>query len=179
MSSAVRFVPASCRIDLVAECGRFGVAMRLDWKDSCKLVEPVSPIVRVMDFQTLALSPNARPICTCQGIMSLLAEQNALQFAVPGGLIGVGTKIDPKLTRALCRKQTLADSANWLLKQGVGVSKKAAHERPCHSQQDPRIKGCGSESFVLLTAPGKPSGVDCIRCRQACGTRPWSSRQAS
>ena len=32
--------------------------------------------------------------------MSLLAEQNALQFAVPGGLIGVGTKIDPKLTRA-------------------------------------------------------------------------------
>ena len=31
--------------------------------------------------------------------MSLLAEQNALQFAVPGGLIGVGTKIDPKLTR--------------------------------------------------------------------------------
>lgn len=33
-------------------------------------------------------------------IMSLLAEKNALQFAVPGGLIGVGTKIDPKLTRA-------------------------------------------------------------------------------
>lgn len=33
--------------------------------------------------------------------MSLLAEKNALQFAVPGGLIGVGTKIDPKLTRAL------------------------------------------------------------------------------
>jgi translation initiation factor 2 subunit 3 len=31
--------------------------------------------------------------------MSLLAEKNALQFAVPGGLIGVGTKIDPKLTR--------------------------------------------------------------------------------
>jgi translation initiation factor 2 subunit 3 len=33
-------------------------------------------------------------------IMSLAAEQNALQFAVPGGLIGVGTKIDPTLTRA-------------------------------------------------------------------------------
>merc|ERR1712228_1124700 len=33
------------------------------------------------------------------GIMSLAAEQNSLQFAVPGGLIGVGTKIDPAITR--------------------------------------------------------------------------------
>merc|ERR1719267_510532 len=33
-------------------------------------------------------------------IMSLAAEHNSLQFAVPGGLIGVGTKIDPSLTRA-------------------------------------------------------------------------------
>ena len=33
-------------------------------------------------------------------IMSLYAEQNDLMYAVPGGLIGVGTKIDPTLTRA-------------------------------------------------------------------------------
>ena len=33
-------------------------------------------------------------------IMSLYAEQNDLKYAVPGGLIGVGTKIDPTLTRA-------------------------------------------------------------------------------
>lgn len=33
-------------------------------------------------------------------IVSLFAEQNDLQFAVPGGLIGVGTKIDPTLCRA-------------------------------------------------------------------------------
>jgi translation initiation factor 2 subunit 3 len=33
-------------------------------------------------------------------ILSLYAEQNDLQFAVPGGLIGVGTRIDPTLTRA-------------------------------------------------------------------------------
>lgn len=33
-------------------------------------------------------------------IRSLYAEQNDLQFAVPGGLIGVGTRIDPTLTRA-------------------------------------------------------------------------------
>ncbi|KAI3897155.1 hypothetical protein MKW92_010375 [Papaver armeniacum] len=33
-------------------------------------------------------------------IVSLFAEQNELQFAVPGGLIGVGTTIDPSLARA-------------------------------------------------------------------------------
>jgi translation initiation factor 2 gamma subunit (eIF-2gamma) len=33
-------------------------------------------------------------------IVSLYAEQNELQFAVPGGLIGVGTKIEPTLCRA-------------------------------------------------------------------------------
>jgi len=32
-------------------------------------------------------------------IISLAAEQNSLQYAVPGGLIGVGTKLDPALTR--------------------------------------------------------------------------------
>lgn len=33
-------------------------------------------------------------------IVSLYAEHNDLKFAAPGGLIGVGTKIDPTLTRA-------------------------------------------------------------------------------
>eukprot|EP01006_Ploeotia_vitrea_P052052 TRINITY_DN67636_c7_g2_i2.p1 TRINITY_DN67636_c7_g2~~TRINITY_DN67636_c7_g2_i2.p1 ORF type:complete len:502 (-),score=51.67 TRINITY_DN67636_c7_g2_i2:1017-2468(-) len=33
-------------------------------------------------------------------VVSLFAEENELQYAVPGGLIGVGTKIDPTLTRA-------------------------------------------------------------------------------
>jgi len=33
-------------------------------------------------------------------VTSLFAEHNDLQFAVPGGLIGVGTLIDPTLTRA-------------------------------------------------------------------------------
>jgi len=33
-------------------------------------------------------------------VQSLYAENNDLQFAVPGGLIGVGTRIDPTLTRA-------------------------------------------------------------------------------
>ncbi len=33
-------------------------------------------------------------------IVSLQAEQNFLEYAVPGGLIGVGTNIDPTLTRS-------------------------------------------------------------------------------
>ncbi|EDN07696.1 eukaryotic translation initiation factor 2 gamma subunit [Histoplasma mississippiense (nom. inval.)] len=33
-------------------------------------------------------------------VISLLAEQNDLKFAVPGGLIGVGTRVDPTLCRA-------------------------------------------------------------------------------
>ncbi|KAM7259666.1 hypothetical protein ACFE04_015407 [Oxalis oulophora] len=33
-------------------------------------------------------------------IVSLYTEQNEVQFAVPGGLIGVGTTMDPMLTRA-------------------------------------------------------------------------------
>jgi translation initiation factor 2 subunit 3 len=33
-------------------------------------------------------------------IVTLLAEQNELKYAVPGGLIGVGTTIDPTLCRA-------------------------------------------------------------------------------
>jgi len=41
---------------------------------------------------------------TCQPIrsriVSLFAEQNEMMYAVPGGLIGVGTKIDPTLCRA-------------------------------------------------------------------------------
>jgi translation initiation factor 2 gamma subunit (eIF-2gamma) len=39
-----------------------------------------------------------RPILS--KIVSLFAEQNELQYAVPGGLIGVGTKIEPTLCRA-------------------------------------------------------------------------------
>ncbi|XP_059166356.1 eukaryotic translation initiation factor 2 subunit 3, Y-linked-like [Physella acuta] len=38
-----------------------------------------------------------RPILS--KIISLYAEQNDLQYAVPGGLIGVGTKMDPTLCR--------------------------------------------------------------------------------
>lgn len=42
-------------------------------------------------------------VFSCQAIrsraVSILAENNHLQYAIPGGLIGIGTTIDPSLTR--------------------------------------------------------------------------------
>lgn len=50
------------------------------------------------------VSKDAEGKLTCRPIfskiVSLFTEQNELQFAVPGGLIGVGTKIEPTLCRA-------------------------------------------------------------------------------
>lgn len=50
------------------------------------------------------MSKDADGKLTCRPIfsriVSLFAEQNELQYAVPGGLIGVGTKIEPTLCRA-------------------------------------------------------------------------------
>ncbi|CAH4034065.1 unnamed protein product [Pieris brassicae] len=50
------------------------------------------------------VSKDAEGKLTCRPIfsriVSLFAEQNELQFAAPGGLIGVGTKIEPTLCRA-------------------------------------------------------------------------------
>ena len=50
------------------------------------------------------MSKDSEGKLTCQPIfsriVSLFAEQNDLMFAVPGGLIGVGTKVDPTLCRA-------------------------------------------------------------------------------
>jgi translation initiation factor 2 subunit 3 len=46
-------------------------------------------------------TPDGKVQCTpiFSRIVSLFAEQNQLQYAVPGGLIGVGTQIDPTLCR--------------------------------------------------------------------------------
>jgi len=50
------------------------------------------------------VSKDAEGKLTCKPIysrvISLFAEQNDLEYAVPGGLVGVGTKIDPTLCRA-------------------------------------------------------------------------------
>ena len=41
---------------------------------------------------------DGKPVCQpiLAQVVSLFAEKNSLQYAVPGGLIGLGTKIDPK-----------------------------------------------------------------------------------
>jgi len=45
---------------------------------------------------------NGKVKCTAirSKILTLFAEENDLQYAIPGGLIGVGTKIDPTLCRS-------------------------------------------------------------------------------
>eukprot|EP01104_Vermistella_antarctica_P018961 TRINITY_DN7220_c0_g1_i1.p1 TRINITY_DN7220_c0_g1~~TRINITY_DN7220_c0_g1_i1.p1 ORF type:complete len:485 (-),score=127.85 TRINITY_DN7220_c0_g1_i1:83-1513(-) len=43
---------------------------------------------------------NVRCVPIYSKVVSLFAEKNDLEYAVPGGLIGVGTKIDPTLCRA-------------------------------------------------------------------------------
>eukprot|EP00397_Hematodinium_sp_SG-2012_P021653 GEMP01022381.1.p1 GENE.GEMP01022381.1~~GEMP01022381.1.p1 ORF type:complete len:464 (+),score=92.48 GEMP01022381.1:92-1483(+) len=52
----------------------------------------------VVSKNPLTQQTECRPIKS--KVISLAAENNELQYAVPGGLIGVGTKIDPTLTRA-------------------------------------------------------------------------------
>lgn len=67
-------------------------------------------------------------------IMSLAAEQNEMQFAVPGGLIGIGTKVDPTQTQGnRCAGQVLGHPGKlpdifqeieikfYLLKRLIGV----------------------------------------------------------
>ena len=43
---------------------------------------------------------NAKCIPIYTRVVSLCAEQNELQFAVPGGLIGIGTTMDPSLSQS-------------------------------------------------------------------------------
>mmetsp|Transcript_19061 Transcript_19061/g.28973 ORF Transcript_19061/g.28973 Transcript_19061/m.28973 type:complete len:460 (-) Transcript_19061:150-1529(-) len=57
-----------------------------------------------MEVRPGIVTKSSNDVMTCSPIYSrissLFAEKNELQYAVPGGLIGVGTRIDPTLTRA-------------------------------------------------------------------------------
>ena len=55
-------------------------------------------LIRVFFFFPQDGKVTSKPIKS--RIVSLFAEKNDLMFAVPGGLIGVGTKIDPTICRA-------------------------------------------------------------------------------
>jgi translation initiation factor 2 subunit 3 len=80
--------------------GVFKVSSRL-CSDGRELTEQVGQEVEIRPG---LITRDANGNCTCRPlrsrIISLLAEQNQLQFAVPGGLIGVGTLVDPALCRA-------------------------------------------------------------------------------
>lgn len=70
-------------------------------------------------------------VCTCRPlrsrIVSLLAEQNQLQFAVPGGLIGVGTLVDP----ALCRADRLLGMVMSAVGKGPSIYTEIRAEGEC------------------------------------------------
>merc|ERR1712048_524018 len=87
-------------------------------------------------------------------ITSLFAEKNELEYAVPGGLIGVGTKIDPFLTRADRLVGNLLGAVDRLpkiyikleikyylmktllgVKQDTGVNKKRAKVKPLQQKE--------------------------------------------
>ena len=67
------------------------------------------------------ITRDANGVCTCRPlrsrIISLLAEQNHLSFAAPGGLIGVGTLVDP----ALCRADRLLGMVMSSVRRGPSI----------------------------------------------------------
>jgi len=68
------------------------------------LMKGVLRVGDVVEIRPGIVSQDAEGNVRCRPITSkivtLFAEKNDLQYAVPGGLIGVGTKIDPTLCRA-------------------------------------------------------------------------------
>ncbi|KAL8287395.1 hypothetical protein RQP46_003253 [Phenoliferia psychrophenolica] len=67
------------------------------------LLKGVLRLGQEIEVRPGVVSKDSEGKITCKPIRSkiitLLAEKNELKFAVPGGLIGVGTLIDPQLTR--------------------------------------------------------------------------------
>jgi len=68
------------------------------------ILQGVFKVGQEVEIRPGLITRDANGHCTCRPlrskIVSLHAEQNHLQFAVPGGLIGVGTLVDPALCRA-------------------------------------------------------------------------------
>lgn len=68
------------------------------------ILQGVFKVGQEVEIRPGIISRDANGVSTCRPliskIVSLYAEQNQLQFAVPGGLIGAGTIIDPALCRA-------------------------------------------------------------------------------
>ncbi|KAG5571078.1 hypothetical protein H5410_060844 [Solanum commersonii] len=68
------------------------------------ITKVVLKVNQIVELRPGIIEKNADGKTICKPIysriMSLFAEQNKLQFAVPGGLIGVGTSMDPALSRS-------------------------------------------------------------------------------
>ena len=68
------------------------------------ILKGVLKVGQEIEIRPGLVSKDSEGKLTCQPIysriVSLFAEQNDLMYAVPGGLIGVGTKVDPTLCRA-------------------------------------------------------------------------------
>ncbi|KAH0775368.1 hypothetical protein KY290_012505 [Solanum tuberosum] len=68
------------------------------------ITKGVLKVNQIVELRPGIIEKNADGKTICKPIysriMSLFAEQNKLQFAVPGSLIGVGTSMDPALSRS-------------------------------------------------------------------------------
>lgn len=68
------------------------------------ILQGVFKVGQEVEIRPGIITRDAEGKCICRPlvskIVSLYAEQNQLQFAVPGGLIGAGTLVDPALCRA-------------------------------------------------------------------------------
>ncbi|OIT06974.1 PREDICTED: eukaryotic translation initiation factor 2 subunit gamma-like isoform X1 [Nicotiana attenuata] len=103
-------------------------------------------------------------------VMSLFAEQNKLQYAVPGGLIGVGTSMDPSLSRSdMLVGQVLGDVGTLpevyielkirkikLMRRLVGVEKKESEK-----QVSNLVKG----EILMLNILSMATGAQVIKAR--------------
>ena len=110
-------------------------------------------------------------------IVSLQTEKNALKFAVPGGLIGVGLKVDPSLTRqdflvghVLGLPGELPDIyieleiCIYLLKRLLGVKSDAGRVR---SDKIPKLKKdeCLMVNVGSTSSGGRVLGVKTARAK--------------
>lgn len=108
-------------------------------------------------------------------IESLFAEKNALQFAVPGGLIGVGTIVDPRLTRAdrlvgqvLGHRGRLPEVYTEVRPQRARPPRAAAHS----PRRPPRRRSRFPSTFCAASSASRPrTAASRPRCRSCPRTR--------
>ena len=101
-------------------------------------------------------------------VMSLFAEKNTLKYAVPGGLIGVGTKIDP----AYARSDRLVGQVRVVAGE-VPVPSMILYNYPCPRR--PKKGGMQRNLYEnsCLSALCSPAADTPSRCLSASFTGSW------